>query len=38
MNEYKIMAVDDEPDILDLLEKALRIEGFPTVIKIDTGM
>lgn len=38
MNEYKIMAVDDEPDILDLLEKALRIEGFPTIIKIDTGM
>ena len=38
MNEYKIMAVDDEPDILDLLEKALHIEGFPTVIKIDTGM
>ena len=37
MNEYKIMAVDDEPDILDLLEKALNIEGFPTVIKIDTG-
>ena len=37
MNEYKIMAVDDEPDILDLLEKALRIEGFPTVIKINTG-
>lgn len=31
------MAVDDEPDILDLLEKALSIEGFPTVIKIDTG-
>ena len=38
MNEYKIMAVDDEPDILDLLEKALRIEGFPTIIKIYTGM
>ncbi len=37
MNEYKIMAVDDEPDILGLLEKALNIEGFPTVIKIDTG-
>lgn len=37
MNEYKIMAVDDEPDILDLLEKALNIEGFPIVIKIDTG-
>lgn len=26
MNEYKIMAVDDEPDILDLLEKALNSE------------
>ncbi len=37
MNEYKIMVVDDEPDILDLLEKALIIEGFPAVIKIDTG-
>ena len=37
MNEYKIMVVDDEPDILDLLEKALSIEGFPAVIKIDTG-
>ena len=37
MNEYKIMAVDDEPDILDLLEKALNIEGFPIVIKIYTG-
>ena len=23
VNEYKIMIVDDEPDILDLLEKAL---------------
>lgn len=31
------MVVDDEPDILDLLEKALSIEGFPAVIKIDTG-
>lgn len=37
MNEYKIMAVDDEPDILDLLEKTLNIEGFPAVIKVDTG-
>ena len=37
MNEYKIMVVDDEPDILDLLEKALNIEGFPAVIKVDTG-
>ncbi len=37
MNKYKIMAVDDEPDILDLLEKALNMEGFPSVIKVDTG-
>ncbi|MCI8491366.1 MAG: hypothetical protein HFJ04_14215 [Lachnospiraceae bacterium] len=25
MNEYKIMIVDDEPDILSLLEKAFNI-------------
>ena len=28
MNKYKIMLVDDEPDILDLLDKALTIEGY----------
>lgn len=28
MNKYKIMIVDDEPDILELLEKSLAIEGF----------
>lgn len=28
VNEYKIMIVDDEPDISELLEKALKIEGF----------
>ena len=33
MNAYKIMIVDDEPDILDLLEKALMIEGFYRVLK-----
>lgn len=38
MNEYKIMIVDAEPDILNLLEKALNIEGFNTVVKIDTGI
>lgn len=38
MNEYKIMVVDDEPDILDLLEKALNIEGLGDIIKIDNGM
>ena len=38
MNKYKIMIVDDEPDILDLLEKSLIIEGFDNIIKIDNGL
>lgn len=38
MNEYKIMIVDDEPDILDLLEKALNIEGFQNIIKVDNRL
>lgn len=38
INKYKIMIVDDEPDILDLLEKALNIEGLGGIIKIDNGM
>ena len=38
MNEYKIMLVDDEPDILDLLEKALNIEGYYNIIKVDNGL
>lgn len=37
MNEYKIMIVDDEPDILDLLEKSLNIEGFYNILKISNG-
>lgn len=37
MNEYKIMIVDDEPDILDLLEKALMIEGFHNIMKAENG-
>ena len=37
MSEYKIMIVDDEPDILDLLEKALMIEGFHNIIKAENG-
>lgn len=37
MDEYKIMLVDDEPDILDLLEKALHIEGFHNIIKAGSG-
>ncbi len=38
MKEYKIMIVDDEPDILRLLEKALKIEGFDNILKIDNGL
>lgn len=38
MNENKIMLVDDEPDILDLLERALNIEGFCNITKIDNGI
>lgn len=38
MNEYRIMIVDDEPDILSLLEKALNIEGFYNIIKTDNGI
>lgn len=37
MDEHKIMIVDDEPDILTLLEKALMIEGFHNILKIDNG-
>lgn len=38
MSEYKIMIVDDEPDILVLLEKALNIEGFFNITKIECGI
>ena len=38
MNAYKIMIVDDEPDLLDLLEKALNIEGYDNIIKIECGL
>lgn len=38
MREYKIMIVDDEPDILDLLEKSLIMEGFLHIIKINNGL
>lgn len=37
MNEYKIMIVDDEPDIVTLLEKALNMEGFSNISKIGDG-
>ena len=38
MKENRIMIVDDEPDILDLLERALNIEGFFNIIKVENGL
>lgn len=38
MKEYRIMIVDDEPDILTLLEKALNIEGFFNITTAADGM
>lgn len=38
LNEYKIMIVDDEADILVLLEKAFALEGFHNIIKTDNGL
>lgn len=38
MGEYTIMLVDDEPDILNLLEKAFRMEGFQNIMKTDNGI
>ena len=36
-NNYKILIADDEPDILSLLEKALKLEGFNNIIKAQNG-
>lgn len=38
MAEYKIMIVDDEPDILVLLETALNMEGFSDIVKCGNGL
>lgn len=38
MSGYKIMIVDDEPDILALLEKTLHIEGFSDIVKVGSGL
>lgn len=38
MNEYRIMLVDDEVDILNLLEKALNREGYYDITKVDNGL
>ena len=34
--DYKILAVDDEPDVLKLVEMALKVEGYK-VIKATNG-
>lgn len=38
MNDHKIMIVDDEPDIAALLEKALGLEGYHHIIKVENGL
>ena len=38
MIQSQIMIVDDEPAILNLLEKALNIEGYYNIIKIFNGV
>lgn len=38
MNGYQIMLVDDEPDILNLLEKTLRMEGCHNILKAESGL
>ena len=38
MNEQRILIVDDETDILNLLEKSLKLEGFENIYKADNGL
>jgi len=38
MNSQRILIVDDEADILDLLEKTLKLEGFENIYKADNGL
>lgn len=37
MSEYRILIVDDETDIINLLEETLRLEGFQYIDKAVTG-
>jgi len=37
MNKHRILIVDDEADIQNLLEKALKLEGFENIRKANTG-
>lgn len=36
-DNFKILIADDEPEILSLLEKALKLEGFNNIIKAQNG-
>lgn len=36
--DHKVLLVDDEKDIVDLMEEVLRQEGFHTIEKANTGM
>lgn len=38
MDGYKVLLVDDEEDILNLLEKVLNIEGFNHIFKVGDGL
>ena len=38
MTEHRIMIVDDEPDLAALLEKALQMEGFSQISKVERGL
>ncbi len=38
VNKAKILLVDDEPDILNLMEAVLRKEGFSNITKADSGI
>jgi len=38
MNKYKILLVDDEADILTLLEKTLKLDGFDNIQKAESGL
>jgi DNA-binding response OmpR family regulator len=38
MSNQKILLVDDEADILDLLEKALSLDGFENVHRAANGL
>ena len=38
MNKHKILLVDDEADILNLLQKALELDGFENIHQAKSGL